>query len=517
MRTVPEILRYRARQQRDDPALWCEGRTTSYRALDERANLVADALVRGGLRPGQRVCVLDKGHDLYFETIFGIGKAGGVFTPVNWRLAPPEVAFVVDDAEAPFLFVGPDFAATVAQIEGDLNTVETIVAWGGAESGRGWTSYDDFLAGARAIDPRRDDDEEAAAWQLYTSGTTGHPKGAELTHANLCAGTAAGQLAFGGVRAGDNGLVCMPLYHIGGSGYALSLLYSGARLVILREPDPGRILELIEEQKIHHAFMVPALLNFLVQHPGAATTSFDSLRTLVYGASPIPEELLARCIEVFGCDFVQAYGLTETTGAAVTLAPRDHVVGSPRLRACGQAVFGCDLRVVRASGEECAANEVGEILIRGPLVMKGYWKRAEANAQCIRDGWFHSGDAGYLDEHGFLYIHDRVKDMIVSGAENVYPAEVESVLYAHPGVADVAVIGVPDEKWGEAVKAVVVRAAGSDVGESELIEFCRDRIAGYKRPRSVDFVDALPRNPTGKILKRELRARYWEGKARQVN
>ncbi len=517
MRTVPEILRYRAQQQRDDMALWHDGRPTSFRELDRRSNLVADALVKAGLTPGQRVCVLDKGHDHFFEVIFGIGKAGGVFTPVNWRLAPPEIAFVVDDAEAPFLFVGADFAAAVEQIENDLQTVRHIVAWDGAGAGRSWIDYEEFLATAEAIDPRRDDDEHATAWQLYTSGTTGHPKGAELTHSNLCAAMATGVLGFGGVTAGDTGLVCMPLYHIGGSGYALALLYAGARLVIMREADPTRILELIESEGIEHAFMVPALLNFLVQHPRAAETSFKSLKALVYGASPIPEDLLAKCIDLFGCDFVQAYGLTETTGAIVTLAPRDHVVGSNRLRACGQPVFGCELRIVSPSGEACAANEVGEILMRGALVMKGYWKRDEANAQCIRDGWFHSGDAGYLDDDGFLYIHDRVKDMIVSGGENVYPAEVESVLYGHPAVADVAVIGVPDDKWGESVKAIVVRAAGATATDEEILDYCRDKIAGYKRPRSIDFVDALPRNPTGKILKRELRAKYWEGKSRQVN
>lgn len=517
MRTVPEILRYRAAMLRDDTALSYQGRTTSYRELDRRSSQVAQALIRAGVKPGQRVCVLDKGHDLFFEVIFGIGKAGGVFTPVNWRLAPPEIAFVVNDAEAPVLFVGQEFAEAVAQIEGDLKTAKTVVAWDGAENGRSWSGYDQFLDGVADEDPRRDENEGDTAWQLYTSGTTGHPKGAELTNGNLCAGMASAQLAFGGVQPGDNGLVCMPLYHIGGSGYALSLLYSGARLVVHREADPGLILDTIPAERINSAFMVPALLNFLVQHPKAKQTDFSSLKAIIYGASPIPEELLAQCIEVFGCDFIQAYGLTETTGAAVTLSARDHVVGSARLRACGQPVFGMDVRILSPSGDECAPREVGEIAIRGALVMKGYWHRDEANAKCFRDGWFYSGDAGYLDEDGFLYIHDRVKDMIISGGENVYPAEVESVLFAHPGVADVAVIGVPDEKWGEAVKAVVVKAPEVDVSEQELVEYCRDKIAGYKRPQSVDFIDVLPRNPTGKILKRELREGYWQGKERQVN
>jgi long-chain acyl-CoA synthetase len=517
MRSVPGILRYRAREQRDDVALWYEGRTTSYRELDARANVIANALVRAGLKSGQRVCVLDKGHDQFIEVLFGIGKAGGVYTPVNWRLAPPEIAFVVNDAEAPIFFVGEDFAGAVAEIEGDLSTVEKIVFWGNSGVPHGWAAYDDLVSGVGDEDPYLDAGEDETAWQLYTSGTTGHPKGAELTNLNLVSGMAGALLGFGGVRPGEVGLVCMPLYHIGGSGYALSLIYSGAKLVLTREADPTQILELVMSQKINHSFLVPALLNFLVQHPQCPQTDFSTLKSILYGASPIPEELLAKCIETFGCQFIQAYGLTETTGAAVLLAPRDHVPGSPRLRACGQAIFGCDLKIVDASGRSCAPGEVGEILIRGPVVMKGYWKRPEANAEVIRDGWFHSGDAGYLDEEGYLYIHDRVKDMIVSGGENVYPAEVESLLYSHPAVADVAVIGVPSEKWGEEVKAVVVRAAGSKISEDELMEFCKGSIAGYKRPRSVDFVAELPRNPTGKILKRELRAKYWEGKERQVN
>jgi len=516
MQTVAEILRYRARQQPEQVALWHEGRSTTYAELDRRSNQVANALLAAGLKPGQRVCVLDKGHDLVFDVIFGIAKAGGVFTPVNWRLAAPEIAFVVNDAEAPILFVGEAFAAAVEEIAGDLKTVERIVCWG-KPARADWMPFADLVREASADDPRRDTDENETAWQLYTSGTTGHPKGAELTHLNLCSGMAAGLLGFGGVTPGEVGLVCMPLYHIGGSGYALSLLYAGAKLVVTREADPGRILELIPQQGIQHAFLVPALLNFLLQHPRCAQTDFSSLRTFVYGASPIPEALLARCIETFGCQFVQAYGLTETTGALVLLPPRDHVPGSPRLRACGRPVFGCEVKIVDANGSPCPPGEVGEIVMRGALVMKGYWKRPEATASAIRDGWFHSGDAGYLDTDGYLYIHDRVKDMIVSGAENVYPAEVESVLFAHPAVADVAVIGVPDDKWGESVKAVVVRKPGVEVDEVELIDFCRDKIAGYKRPRSVDFVDALPRNPTGKILKRELRAQYWQGRERQVN
>jgi acyl-CoA synthetase (AMP-forming)/AMP-acid ligase II len=485
--------------------------------LDARSNRLAHALLRAGLKPGQRVCVLDKGHDTFFEAMFGIAKAGGVYTPVNWRLAPPEIAFVLNDAEAPVLFVGDPFAKAVASVGGDLQCVRDVIYWGEGMPPSGWKTHRQFLDGAGEDDPRRDTGGDDTAWQLYTSGTTGHPKGAELTHANLCETMAIAALGFGIDRDGGAGLVCMPLYHIGGSGWALALLFAGAKLVVTRDANPAEILQLIPQHRIHNAFLVPALLNFLLQQPACASTDFSSLRTILYGASPIPEELLKASIETFGCDFVQAYGLTETTGASVLLPAHDHVPGSPRLRACGLPIFGCELKIVGDHGKPCAPFEVGEILMKGPSIMKGYWKRPEATAESIRDGWFHSGDAGYVDNDGYLYIHDRVKDMIVSGGENVYPAEVESVLFAHPEVADVAVIGVPDERWGEAVKAIVVRAPGSAVSEQDLMDFCQGKVAGYKRPRSIDFTDALPRNPTGKILKRELRERYWKGRDRQVN
>jgi long-chain acyl-CoA synthetase len=516
MKTVGEMLRWRTQQTPDQVAIRHAGRAMTYRELDRRANMVANALLRSGLQPRQRVVVLDQGHDQFFEVVFGIAKAGGVFTPVNWRLAAPEIAYVINDAQAPFLFVGEVFAQTVDGIEGDLAAVRHIVRWGDALDAE-WTGYDEFLAGAPDTDPRRDTPEADTAWQLYTSGTTGHPKGAEITHLNLSETASRGALGFGGIQTGDVGLVCMPLYHIGGSGWALCLALAGATMVVTREANPGEILELIPRYGINHAFMVPALMNFLLQPPRCRETDFGSLKTILYGAAPIPEELLKASIKTFGCRLIQAYGLTETTGAVVLLPAWDHTVGSPRLRACGLPIFGCEVRIVDEHGTLCGPHEVGEILIKGASVMKGYWNRPDDTAQAIRDGWFHSGDAGYLDADGYLYIHDRVKDMIVSGGENVYPAEVESVLFAHPGVADVAVVGVPDERWGETVKAVVVRAAGSTVTADELITHCQGKLAGYKRPRSVDFVETLPRNPTGKILKRELRAKYWEGRTRQVN
>jgi fatty-acyl-CoA synthase len=262
---------------------------------------------------------------------------------------------------------------------------------------------------------------------------------------------------------------------------------------------------------------VPAVILFLTQQPNVREIDFSSLKMISYGASPIAADLLLAAKKIMGCDFMQVYGLTETTGGGTTLAPEDHDPARGKLRSCGKPSPGHDIRVVDADNRALPAGDVGEIQIRAPNVMKGYWNKADASAKALEGGWFRTGDAGYFDKDGYLYIHDRVKDMIVSGGENIYPAEVENAIFGHPAVADVAVIGVPDEKWGEAVKAIIVRKPGVAADASDIIAYARDRIAGYKLPKSVDFVDALPRNPTGKILRRELRAPYWEGRARQVN
>jgi acyl-CoA synthetase (AMP-forming)/AMP-acid ligase II len=259
------------------------------------------------------------------------------------------------------------------------------------------------------------------------------------------------------------------------------------------------------------------MINFLLERPACADTDFRSLDVIFYGASPIPTDQLERAMDRFGCSFIQTYGLTETTGAVCYLSAHDHVPGTERLRSAGRPAFGIDIRVVDTDGAVCPTGQVGEVVIRGDAVMKGYWNQPEATREAIVDSWFHTGDAGYFDRDGYLYIHDRVKDIIITGAENVYPAEVESVLAEHPAVLDVAVIGVPDDRWGEAVKAVVQLRPGREATEEELIGHCRARIARYKCPKSVDFSDSIPRNPTGKVLKRKLREHYWGDHTRRVN
>jgi acyl-CoA synthetase (AMP-forming)/AMP-acid ligase II len=316
-------------------------------------------------------------------------------------------------------------------------------------------------------------------------------------------------------RADETVLILMPLFHVAGTNISFAGLAAGGRLVLMAEFDPPMALANFQRERVAHAFLAPVMINVLLQTPEIAATDFSALRTISYGASPISEAVLKAATERFGCGFIQFYGMTETTGAGTTLSPADH--RGALMRSCGKAWPTLDVRIADEAGRELGPGEIGEIEIRGAVVMAGYWNRPEATAETIRPaGWLRTGDAGYRDDDGFFFVHDRVKDMIVSGGENVYPAEVENAILGCPGVADAAVIGVPDEKWGEAVKAIVVCAPGAEPDPAAIIAYARERIAGFKAPKSVDFIEVLPRNPSGKVLRRELRKPYWEGHGRLV-
>jgi len=514
--TLGDIVRHHGGTRPDRVAVHFEGQRFTYGELDRRANRIANGLIAAGVRPQGRVAILSKNNPAFFELWFGAAKANAVLVPVNFRLAPPEVAYVVDDARAELLFVGAEFYAVVEKIRHQLKSVRQVIALDGGHAS--WPDYAAWVAQQSASDPALAVEPGDCAIQMYTSGTTGHPKGAQLSHANLLALLPGALQQFGDWHDNDVNLVCMPLFHIGGAGWGLVGLYRGVESVLTRDPDPSAILRLIPEFGITKAFLVPAMILFLLQIPKSRETDFSSLELIVYGASPAPLELLRNAIKVFRCNFAQVYGLTETTGAITYLSPEDHGENAvERLKSCGKPMTQVEIRVVDAFGQDLPIGQVGEIICRTPQIMLGYWNLPEATSRSIRDGWFHTGDAGYLDQDGYVYIYDRVKDMIISGGENIYPAEVESALFGHPALADVAVIGVPDEKWGEAVKAVVVTKPGAAVTPEELIGYARERIAGYKVPRSIDFVEALPRNPSGKILKRELRKPYWASLDRQVN
>ena len=505
-----DIIRNNAADAPESPAVTYEGRTQTNAELDRRSSQVANALIAAGVGPQDRVAYLDKNVPAYFEVAFGALKANAVLVGVNWRLAGPEVAHILGDADAKVLFVGDEFAETVAAIADDLPDLQVIVA----NDGDRFEPLDAWIAGQPDTDPQVPTSGTDVATQLYTSGTTGHPKGVMLTNHNM-ATTINNVASQWRMESGSVSLAAMPMFHIGGSGWAFVSMAFGAEVILMRDIDPAAVLDLVGAHRITHAFLVPAVLQFMLTVPNLATADVASLELVVYGASPITERVLTESIEAFGCDFMQVYGLTETTGAITQLNPEAH--RPELLRSCGAAYPWVELRCVDANGDDVPTGEVGEIWTRSEQNMAGYHNKPDATAEAItEDGWFKTGDAGYLDEEGHLFIHDRVKDMIVSGGENIYPAEIENVLAQHPSVADVGVIGVPDEKWGETVKAVVVAKAGATVDEAELVAFARERLAGFKLPRSVDVVDALPRNPSGKILKKELRAPYWEGQERQV-
>jgi long-chain acyl-CoA synthetase len=514
--TLGDLTRHHAKTRPDRVAIHFEGRRITFGELDRRTNQVANALIADGVGPQARIAILSKNSPAFFELWFGAAKADVVLVPVNFRLAPPEAAYVIADAGAEILFVGSDFYPLAEKVAYELKSVRRIIALDGAH--KSWSDYSDWLAAQPATDRSMRVAPEHCAIQMYTSGTTGYPKGAQLSHSGLLTLTGVALNSFGGWHENDVNLVCMPLFHIGGSGWALIGFHRGIDSVLMRDADPAAILRSIPEYRITKAFMVPALLLFLLQNPQCRTTDFSSLELIVYGASPAPVDLVRNAIKVFGCGLAQVYGLTETTGAITYLPPEDHDEKMPdRLKSCGKPMTGIEMRVVDGLGEDVTTGDVGEIVTRSGQNMLGYWNQPDATRRAIRDEWFYTGDAGYLDADGYIYIYDRVKDMIISGGENIYPAEVESALFGHPAVADVAVIGVPDDKWGEAVKAFVVKKPGADVTPEELIGFARERIAHYKVPRSIDFVDALPRTPTGKILKRELRKPFWLGQERQVH
>jgi len=516
LNSVADISRVHAAERPDAVALDFNDRTTTYAELDARTNRVAQGLIGLGQRPGARIGYLGKNVDRYFEVLLGAFKARGVIVGVNWRLAPPEIAYVLNDAGCEVLFVGKGYYEIVEKILPQCPMLKIVIAMDGGHPE--WPAYEVWRDAQAANDPMLPVAPDDDVIQLYTSGTTGHPKGVQLTSANYLAILhSATKLGLATYTSDDVVLIAMPFFHVAGVNLGLLSLAHGARGIVLGDIDPDEILRLMEVKRITYAFLVPAVILFLTQHPRARQTDFSALKNISYGASPITDTVLLTAKEIMGCEFLQVYGLTETTGGGTYLPPEDHDPARGKLRSCGLPAPGYEVRVVDGNGKTLGPREVGEIVMRAPGIMKGYWNKDEATRKAVVNGWFHTGDAGYFDEDGYLYIHDRVKDMIVSGGENIYPAEVENAIASHPAVADVAVIGVPDERWGEAVKAMVVKKTGETVDPAGIIAWARERIAGYKLPKSVDFIEALPRNPTGKVLRRELRQPYWEGRDRQVN
>ncbi|HWD06890.1 MAG TPA: long-chain-fatty-acid--CoA ligase [Amycolatopsis sp.] len=513
-RLLGDVLAHWAHERGAEPAVTFGESTRTWAEFDERVWRLAAALAAAGVRRGDRVAFVDKNHLACVEVSFAAGALGAANAIPNWRLAPDELVYVLNDSGAEVVFVGAELLPVVVSVRDRLPSVRRVVVVGGDAD-----EYESFLASG---DPASLDttavSEEDGVLVMYTSGTTGFPKGAVLTHRSVLAHARAVGTAFP-MEPGDKNLVAMPLFHVGGTCYAIVGFLSGVPTIMTREPDAKSLFGALAAGATH-AFLVPPVVGAIVQAGEQAIEAFSRLKYLGYGASPMPLPLLRTALAAWpDMRFVQVYGMTELSGAVTTLDNDAHRDESrlERLASAGRPVPGVDIRIVDpARLQDAGDTGSGEVWIRTEQRMAGYLGKPEATAETIVDGWVRTGDVGRLDDGGFLFLEDRVKDMIITGGENVYSPEVERVLAEFPGVAEVAVIGVPDERWGEQVKAIVVAQPETKVDEEKLVEFCRERLAHFKCPSSVDFLEALPRNATGKILKRTLREPYWRGRDREV-
>jgi acyl-CoA synthetase (AMP-forming)/AMP-acid ligase II len=517
---VGHLLTRAALRYPDRPA-WLQGDTViTFREAEARVNRLAHVLLGLGARPGDRVGMLLANCHQGLETILAPMKAGLAVVPMNVRLHPTEHAYMLDDAGATILVYGEEFAEHLARVRSELRTVTHFIRVGGAPQGD--PGYEDVLAGQPGTPPDVAIEPDDLAWLFYTSGTTGHPKGAMLTHRNLLTMVEQFLLDINPVVETDVLLHAAAITH--GSG--VSIFHHIARGAASAFPasrsfDPSRIFAAIERDRVTTMFLVPTMINLLVASPERTRYDLSSLHTIFYGGAPMYVEQLLAAVRALGPIFVQLFGQGEAPMTCTSLGKAEHVAGDDpvklrRLASAGREVTGVRVRVVDSEDREVPAGQMGEVVVRGDLVMKGYWGKPEATAETLRGGWLHTGDIGSLEEDGYLYITDRKKDMIISGGSNIYPREVEEVICRHPAVFEVAVIGVPDDRWGESVKALVVPRPGARITEAEIIEHCKRSIASYKKPHSVEFVPELPKNAYGKILKRALRDRDWAGHARNV-
>jgi acyl-CoA synthetase (AMP-forming)/AMP-acid ligase II len=490
----------------------------TYGEAARRVNHLSNALVAAGLQVGDRVAILSKNSIEYVLLYFAASKAGVAVVPLNYRLAPPQWSYILDDARPRALFASSHFLSAADAVRDDLQFIKRFVSLD-ATGAPGWEAFDRWARDLPSTLPSREIGEESNVYLMYTSGTTGHPKGAVLTQRAVTANI----LQIGEalkLEPGERSLVVAPLFHASAVPSAFSCISRGGSLVIHEDFKADAVVQVLGEEGICYAVLVAAMVQACLAVPDVALRSYNALRLIYYGASPIAGQTLRRALEVFGCGFIQSYGMTEAAQALTFLSPEDHQLGLDQhpqlLLSAGRAAPATEIRIVDGNDDPVPKEALGEIVARGPQLMRGYWNQPEESAETLRGGWLHTGDVGRLDEEGYLYVQDRLKDMIVSGGENVYPRAVEEVLVQHPAIAEAAVIGVPDERWGETVKAVVVLQPGEEVAEAEIIAFCRDKLGGFELPRSVDFRNALPRTPTGKVLKRVLREPYWAGKERRV-
>ena len=502
---LSDALRRAAKLFGDDERVLDGATRLTYKEVLSRCRGVAGGLARLGVRRGDRVATLLENGHRYLETYFAIPGSGAVLVPLNNRHAVPEHRYILEDAGVKVLIVDEAHAGVAEELRSSVK--EVVVAPHGYEELASSTSEVEIGAGI---------DEDDLAGLFYTGGTTGAAKGVMLTHRNLVANALHIAIALGYTDR-DTYLHAAPMFHLADGASTWALTWIGGRHAFVPTFDPGAVLRTVEEERVTCGVLVPTMINAVINHADVGRTDLSSLRLILHGAAPIATELLRRAIEVLGCSFIQGYGMTEAAPLLTVLPEEEELVHDERLRSAGREVVGVEVTVRRPDGSLCDPGEVGEIVARGPNIMRGYLNKPDETAEVLKDGWYWTRDMAYSDELGYLYIVDRAKDMIITGGENVYSIEVEDAVMAHPSVLEVAVIGVPDERWGERIHAVVVLKPGAQLDPEELKTFCKERIAGYKCPRSVEFVDALPKSGAGKIVKKDLRDKHWAGHERRVH
>ncbi|MBP1730015.1 MAG: acyl-CoA synthetase (AMP-forming)/AMP-acid ligase [Deltaproteobacteria bacterium] len=510
---VGDMLTRNANKFPRKSAIVSEGTRLDYRTLNERVNRLSNSLLEKGLRKGDHIGVLVHNCHQFIELYFAAAKTGGVFCPYNNHLKGAELREVINYSEPRFFVLDQDYANLVEAIRGEVSCVEQYISLQ-STSASFMVDYEELISRGKDTEPPARIVDEDVISIVFTAGTTGKPKGAMRTHRHLVTNAVAGVIE---LRAeyDEKVLISFPMYHVACEDNIVRHTYMPNTFVIKREGafNPDEILEIIEKERITRCQLVPTMLHALLQSPNIDRYALNSLRLIVYAGAPMPVELLKRAMERFKCGFAQLYGQTESGPMTTILKPEDHPLeGSPeqlaRLASAGKPVVCYEIRIVDDEGRDVGVGEVGEIVGRSEAMMKGYWKLPKETEEKLKNGWLHTGDLGRVDSDGYIYVVERKNDMIISGGVNIYPREIEEVLYQHPAVLEASVIGIPDEYWGESAKAVIVLKQGAQASQEEIIRFCGERLAGFKKPKSVEFWQELPKSPQGKILKKSIREFY---------
>jgi len=513
-----DLVRGMARRSPRQTGLIFEGAEFSWAEVNERVNRLGNALLSLGLVKGDAIGIVAQNSHRYVEIYYALAKTGLISVPIGWQSAPPEIAYILNDSGAKAVIVDAEYLPVLESIASQLDSVKLVICMG--DGGGNSLNYDSLLRGSRAGEPEAEVCPDNVRSLAYTSGTTGKPKGCIITQGQMLA-TIQNFLVEIPVPREQPTLLTVPLYTGYGGFQAFAAAYTRSTIVVQRRFKPQFMFEAIQQHRIAHMLVVPTMIVAMCNAPEIENYDLSALHLLVYGGSVIAPAILKRAMQYFKCDFCQNFGMMEAGGFIAFLTSEDHRLDGTeakekRLLSTGREAQYAEVRLRDDNGREVAAGVVGEMTVRSDSSISGYWKMPERTAELVRDGWIYTGDMAYRDEDGYIYVVDRKKEMIVSGGMNIYPAEIETVLYMHPAVAQVAVIGVPDDHWGEAVKAIIEFRKGEQATEEEILEFCQERLAAYKKPKSVEFVDSIPVGSSGKVVKRELRERYWQGRERRV-